>query len=213
MLDDEGKQVLVRLLEARPQSSVEDVLPELERQTGKAPSIFTLRRYLRQLGYRRRRPVVVPTERPTPDPTTRYRDIHRRDPKDGYPSDLTDQEWEMLAPLFDNAGKRGRPPKYERRQMLDGVFYVVRSGCAWRMLPTSFPPWQSVYSHFRRWAAAGLFEDMHDLLRSRWREREGRNADPSAGIVDSQSVKTTEKGGLGATTAARRSMGASATSS
>ncbi|MGZ3442542.1 MAG: IS5 family transposase [Polyangia bacterium] len=101
----------------------------------------------------------------------------------------------MLRPIFERDSPRGRPVEYTRREVLDAIFYVVRSGCSWRMLPREFPSWEVVYMTFRRWAAAGLFERMHDELRRMWRKREGRNEEPSAGIVDSQSVKSTEKGG------------------
>jgi transposase len=89
----------------------------------------------------------------------------------------------------------GRPPKYPRRQVLDACIYVLRSGCSWRMLPKDFPPWETVYRTFRRWLAQDLFEQMYDELRKLWRSRERRAADPTAAILDSQSVKTSPQGG------------------
>jgi len=79
--------------------------------------------------------------------------------------------------------------------MVDACFYVVRTGCPWRMLPRDMPPWQTVYSQFRRWSAAGAFEQTYDVLRARWREREGRAASPTATVIDAQSVKTSPQGG------------------
>lgn len=212
-LNEAQQQVLADLVRENPQRSARQLRELLLERTGCSLCENTLRRYLHRAGLRHVRPVVVATKRPPVDTQTRYRPIHRRDPAAGYPSDLTEEEWALLAPLFDRTGQRGRPPKYERRRILDAIFYVVRTGCAWRMLPLDFPPWQNVYGHFRRWAESGLFEEMHDLLRRRWREREGKSPEPSAGIVDSQSVKSTEKGDLEATTGPRRWPGASATSS
>ena len=99
------------------------------------------------------------------------------------------------------------------RDVLDAIFYVDRAGGAWRMLPGDFPPWQTVYTYFRNWSRDGTWEAIHDILRRSTRLIDGRDEEPSAGIIDSQSVKTAEKGGPKATTRARRSKAASGTSS
>lgn len=121
-----------------------------------------------------------------------------------YPTDLSDAEWEVLGPLVPEAKFGGRPRAHDARELLDAIFYVLRSGCAWRLLPHDFPPWQTAYHYFRLWRLDGTWERMHDALRERVRVRSGREATPSAAIIDSQSVKTTEKGGSAATTAERR---------
>ena len=83
------------------------------------------------------------------------------------------------------------------REVVNGILYVLRSGCPWRMVPHDLPPWQTLYKYFRRWSEDGTWERVHETLRSMAREAEGRNATPSAAIIDSQSVKTTEKGASG----------------
>lgn len=113
---------------------------------------------------------------------------------DRYPTGLTDAEWELVRDLFENTGP-GKPPKYPRRLMLDACCYVVRTGTAWRLIPKDLPPWTDVYATFRRWTTKGLFEKMHDRLRGMWREREHRVPEPTAGVIDSQSVKTSAQGG------------------
>ena len=112
-----------------------------------------------------------------------------------YPTDLSQAEWECLKPHVPPAKERGRPRIHSPRRLLDAVFYVLRSGCAWRLLPYEFPPWKTVYWWFRRWRIDGTFEHLNATLRERLRTRLGRNAHPSAGIADSRSAKTTRVGG------------------
>jgi putative transposase len=113
-----------------------------------------------------------------------------------YPTDLSDAEWRCIEPyIITSANRRGRPRIYSLRRVLDAVFYVLRSGCPWRLLPFEFPPWRTVYYWFRKWRIEGTFERLNAALRERVRVLSGRNAQPSAGIVDSQSAKTTGVGG------------------
>jgi putative transposase len=112
-----------------------------------------------------------------------------------YQSDLSDAEWSCLESHLPVPKANGRPRLYPLREILDAIFYVVRSGCAWRLLPHDFPPWKTVYHYFRFWRLDGTWEKMHTALRERVRVRLRRNPKPSAAIVDSQSVKTTGVGG------------------
>jgi transposase len=128
-----------------------------------------------------------------------------------YPSDMTDAEWALLEPVLPAAKSFGRPREWPLRQVLDGLFYLLRSGCSWRLLPREYPPWRTVYGYFRNWRDSGVLEQVHRILREQVRLQAGREATPSAAILDSQSVKTTEKGGFVVMMAVRRSTAASAT--
>lgn len=122
----------------------------------------------------------------------------------GYPSDLKDTEWRMISRLLPACKPGGRPRATDLRAVVNAIFYILRSGCAWRMLPRDFPPYSTVYMYFKRWRDDGTLDRIHDKLRDRVRIREGRKRSPSAAIIDSQSVKTTEKGALVGTMPARK---------
>jgi putative transposase len=127
----------------------------------------------------------------------------------GYPSDASDAEWKVISPLLPAAKLGGRPRTTSLRDVVNAIFYVSRGGGAWRMLPKDFPPYQTVYGYFRAWSKDGTWTRVHDALRDRVRQKEGREPSPSAAIIDSQSAKTTEKGAPEATMLARKSKGAS----
>lgn len=112
-----------------------------------------------------------------------------------YPDDLTDEEWALIKHLIPKGKSGGRPPT-DRRQVLNAIFYLLRSGCSWRMLPKDYPKWQTVYGLFRRWKKRGIIKHVHALLREKVRQKAKRKKEPTAMIIDSQSVKTTEKRGL-----------------
>jgi putative transposase len=134
-------------------------------------------------------------------------------PRLPYPTDLSDHEWDLIKHLVPHAKAGGRPEAYPKREILNGIFYLLRSGCSWRMLPHDLPPWRIVYHYFRQWRRDWTWHVMHNLLRGDVRVAAGKHRQPSAGIIDSQSVKTTEKGGSVALTGTSRSKGASGISS
>ena len=112
-----------------------------------------------------------------------------------YPTDLTDEEWAILAPLIPPAKPGGRPREVDMREILNGLLYLLRTGCAWRMIPHDLPPWQTLYEYFAQWRDDGTWERLNGVLRVQVRQQVGKEAEPSAGIIDSQSVKTTETPG------------------
>jgi transposase len=126
-----------------------------------------------------------------------------------YPSDLQDSEWAVLRPLLPTRKPLGRKREVDFRTVLNGVFYLNKEGCQWRALPKTYGPWQTVYHYFRLWRISGLWQRLNDKLRERERQAEGRKAQPSVGIIDSQSVKTTSKKGFAGTTRVKRSKVAS----
>jgi putative transposase len=215
----EQVEVLVELVRENPLLSLDDLVWLFRERTGISLSTPTVRKYLKQEGFQRSRPSKAardstPAAEPTGTeakpsaPVYGYGEAHR-DPGDSvrYPCGLTDSEWEHIREIFDPPGRTGRPPEYPRRQVLDACIYVLRSGCSWRMLPKDFPPWSLVYRTFRRWLARGLFEQMYDELRKLWRSRQRRNPDPSAALLDSQSVKTSPQGGPKGYDAAKKVKG------
>ncbi len=128
-----------------------------------------------------------------------------------YPSDLTNAQWQLLAQRIPPAKPGGRFRTINMREVVNGILYLVRTGCSWRQLPHDFPPWGTVHYYYRRFRLDGTWPKIHDALREKVRLAAGRKRSPSAAVVDSQSVKTTEKGGPEGTTRARRSAVASDT--
>jgi len=127
-----------------------------------------------------------------------------------YPSDLTDGQWRLIASLLPKAKPGGRPRTTDLRRVVNGILYLVRAGCSWRMLPHDFGPWPTIYDYFRHYRRDGTWQRIHDHLHIQVRLEAGRQASPSAAIIDSQSVKTAEKGGTEGTMLERRFRGENA---
>lgn len=129
-----------------------------------------------------------------------------------YPTDLNDKEWTVIEPYVPKPKTGGRPAEHTRREIINAIAYVLRSGCAWRLMSHDLPPWSTVYDYFRQWRIDGTWERINTALREKLRTTIGREAQPSAAIIDSQSVKTMEKGSRVAMTQASKSKDASAIS-
>lgn len=129
-----------------------------------------------------------------------------------YDSDISDEEWSYLDPLLPapkcGTTRGGRPQEFPTREIVNGIRYVLRTGCAWRLMPHDLPPWWTVYYYLRVWKRDGTWVRVHDKLRGDVRQSEGRERTPSAAIIDSQSVKTTSRGAFAVTMQARKSVDA-----
>ncbi len=200
-------EALRAVVTEQPGISVRQLVEVMTERTGKWLSTTACAKALKRAGMIKARAKRDVVGRAGPQTTlgTRYGTVHRREPTPGqYPSSLTDREWEALQPLLAHRDGRGRPAAHDRRTMWNAVFYLVRAGCSWRMLPAGFPHYKAVFAFFARARDSGLLERVYGRLHALWRERSGRHALPTAGVVDSQSVKTAEKGGRAASTRARR---------
>lgn len=199
-LQETDVEQLRALVAQRPTASLDELTNAFVLATGVTVCAATIRRALRSAGIVR---VVAKKSEGASSSTTPaprrygYREAHRdQGSAERYASCLTDAEWALAQDLFEPpAGGRGKPALYPRRRMVDACCYVLRTGCAWRLLPKSFPPWDAVYKAFRRWAAQDKFEIFHDRLRAQWRERVARSAAPSAAVLDAQSTRTSPQGG------------------
>lgn len=190
--------ILRELALEQPLATLDELVKAFQIRTGLQVHSATLRKALATLGVARVKPSRPPSTT-TGDQTRKrygYQDRHRPpESAEHYPSSLTDAEWNLVQDLFEREGARGVPAKIPRRDLVDACCYVVRTGCAWRLLPKDFPHWDNVYKTFRRWSAQGRFEAMHDRLRQMWRAREERDAMPRAAVLDAQSTRSSPQGG------------------
>lgn len=193
--------LLRELVRTHPNATMKELTQALIELGGPQVSVVTLHKALKSAGLRRialAAPAQLYAKPPGPA-RYGYTAVHRRKPQalGKYATSLTDAEWELVADLFEMPeGARGRPAVHDRRSMVDACCYVLRTGCSWRMLPTGdFPPWPAVQKTFQRWAAKGLFEQLHDRLRQQWRIRIERSAQPTTAVIDSQSTRISPQGG------------------
>ncbi len=196
-LNSEHIAALHEIVSEHAQASLAEIASDLERRCGVHVCEATIRRALHAEGI-----VRLKTKRrlsPTADKGPKrygYTAAHRRKDVPFYSTNLTDAEWDLVADLFERApGQRGTPAHYSRRELVNACSYILRTGCAWRLLPTTFPPWQAVYKTFVRWVVAGVFEQMQDRLRQQRRTRMGHASEPTAAVIDAQSNRSSPRGG------------------
>lgn len=193
--------VLESIRQEDPGATLQQMADRLAEQTGVRVTPQAVGYWLRKLGahYVRRRHSTRPQPRCSPSaPRRAYVEsgVGASMPdRRAYPSDLTDAQWEWLEPLMPKGKPGGRHQEIPRRELVNAMLYVLRTGCPWRALPHDFPGWSTVHYYFRLWRISGLWEEIEGTLRERVRRRSGRQPTPSAAVMDSQSVSTTEKGG------------------
>lgn len=208
--------MLGRLREAHPLLSIRQLTVRLEAACSVRVSHATVGLELKRMGYTHTRKAIRTVSPPDPDCPRiprRYTKQPRLNPpapsfRKAYPTDMTDSEWTILAPLIPAPLPGGRPAHLPRRELVNAMFYVLRNGCTWRALPHDFPVYSTVYDYFRQWRNAGVWQTINDALREMVRVKAGRDPTPSAASLDSQSVKTTEKRGIVAMTVASASPAA-----
>jgi putative transposase len=129
-----------------------------------------------------------------------------------YNSDVTDEQWAILLPHLVRKKRRGPKSRQDLRRVVNAIFYRLRTGCQWRMLPKEYGPWEPIYGYWYRWSTSGLWEKINTVLRETLREKAGRKRQPTGAVIDSQSVKTAQKGGSAVSTRANSRRAANATS-
>ena len=214
-LDEVDRAALLKIVAEHPEFGADNLTRLFVRQTGKPCSDNTVRAALVAMGWRRMTRPTEPASEPAgpaPKDPVRYTEHHRVEPSEvSYPSDLTEEEWRLLEPLL-RGSRRTSPCGDGTRAAVNALLYIARTGCQWRFLPHDFPKWPTVAKTYYRWIERGVWEMVNETLRGQVRVAAGKEPEPTAAILDSQSSKTTEKGGSADTMRGRKSRAESATS-